>query len=129
MGKRLRPLRRPMQTMDSENARIYRIRRGNARGIITNPLLFSLTNENIPTMQSYTVIQTPQAGVLTLVVPRELDGKRLLVTITENTSEHEPPTNPNAQLLSILLSAPTLSEEDTQGFTEARTHLNQWRSV
>ncbi|MFY7999740.1 MAG: hypothetical protein ACOVSW_14165 [Candidatus Kapaibacteriota bacterium] len=80
-------------------------------------------------MQPYTVIQTPQAGVLTLIVPRELDGKRLLVTITENTSEHVPPANPNAQLLSILLSAPTLSEEDMQGFTEARTHLNQWRSV
>lgn len=87
----------------------------------------NLILENI--MQPYTVIQTPQAGVLTLVVPRELDGKNLLVTITENAPDHVPAANPNTQLMSVLLSAPTLSEEDMQGFAEARAHLNQWRSV
>jgi hypothetical protein len=81
------------------------------------------------TMQPYTVIQTPQAGVLTLVVPREFDGKRLLVTITENAPEHVPSANPNTQLMGVLLSAPALSEEDMKGFTEARAHPNQWRSV
>lgn len=77
-------------------------------------------------MQPYTTIQTPQAGVLTLRLPRELDGKRLAITITE--AENEPASaHPNAELLGILLSAPTLSDEELQGFTEAREHLNEWR--
>ncbi len=77
-------------------------------------------------MHPYTVIQTPQAGVLTLVVPHEFDGKRLVVTITEDASDPAPQANPNADLLNILLSAPTLSEEELQGFAEVRAHINQW---
>lgn len=65
----------------------------------------------------------------TCCTTRTFDGKRLLVTITENAPDHVPPANPNAQLMSILLSAPALSEEDAEGFAEVRTHLNQWRSV
>ncbi len=88
----------------------------------------TISNENILGMQPYTIIQTPQAGVLTLVVPRELEGKRLLVTITESASSEAVSANPNAELLSILRSAPVLSEEDMTGLSEVRAHLNEWRS-
>lgn len=77
-------------------------------------------------MQSYTIIQTPKAGRLLLTVPHELEGKRLAITIAE--AEQSNPTMPhhNAELLELLLTAPTLSEEELQGFTDARTHLNEW---
>jgi hypothetical protein len=80
-------------------------------------------------MHPYTIIQTPQSGVLTLVVPRELEGKRLVVTITEDAAQSAPPANPNAHILNTLLSAPTLDDEDLAGFVETRAHINRWRST
>jgi hypothetical protein len=76
-------------------------------------------------MQSYTIIQTPKAGRLLLTVPHEFEGKRLTITIAE--AEQNPTTlHHNAELLELLLTAPTLSEEELQGFTDARVHLNEW---
>jgi hypothetical protein len=80
-------------------------------------------------MYPYTITQIPQAGILTLVVPRELDGKRLVVTIREDSVEHDLSVNPNVQLLNLLLAAPTLSEEELGGFSEVRAHINEWRNV
>lgn len=89
-------------------------------------------------MLPFTVIQTPHSGTLRLNLPRELDGKRLRVTITEEQEfphqEHLQPeespssANPNARLLEILRSTPSLSDEDLAGFAEVRAHINQWRS-
>lgn len=78
-------------------------------------------------MHPYTIVQTPQAGILTLVVPHEFDGKRLVVTITEEASDPALQANPNADLLNVLLSAPTLSEEELQGFADARAHIHHLR--
>jgi hypothetical protein len=81
-------------------------------------------------VQPYTTIQIPRAGILTLNVPREFDGKRLTITIAEAESEAlATPAHPNAELLEILLSAPTLSDEELQEFADTRAHLNRWRDL
>jgi hypothetical protein len=67
-------------------------------------------------------IQEVIAGAVTVKLPAHFAGRRVEVIVLpmeENGQEPE-------LLQSLLLTAPTLSDDELQGFVQVREWMNQW---
>ena len=73
-------------------------------------------------MDAVRTIQDVVAGAVTVTLPAHFVGKRvevIVLTVEENDHRSE-------LLQRLLLAAPTLSEDDLQGFAQVREWMNQW---
>lgn len=62
------------------------------------------------------------AGAVTIKLPAHFTGKRVeVIVLSVDENDQEP-----QQLERLLLAAPTLSEDDLQGFAQVREWMNQW---
>ena len=67
-------------------------------------------------------VQDVIAGAVTIKLPAHFAGKRVeVIVLSVEENDREP-----QQLERLLLAAPTLSEEDLQGFAQVRDWMNQW---
>ena len=67
-------------------------------------------------------IQEVIAGAVTIKLPAHFAGKRVEVIVLPMEEDEQEPL----QLQRLLLAAPTLSEDDLQGFAQVRDWMNQW---
>jgi hypothetical protein len=67
-------------------------------------------------------VQDVIAGVVTIKLPADFRGKRVEVIVLPLEENDQEPQ----QLQRLLLTAPTLSEDDLQGFAQIRDWMNQW---
>ena len=67
-------------------------------------------------------VQEVIAGAVTINLPAHFAGKRvevIVLPVEEDNQESE-------QLQRVLLAAPTLSDDDLQGFSLVRDWMSQW---
>ncbi len=67
-------------------------------------------------------VQEVIAGAVTIKLPAHFAGKRVEVIVLPMEEDEQEPQ----QLQRLLLAAPTLSEDDLQGFAQVRDWMNQW---
>ena len=67
-------------------------------------------------------IQEVIAGAVTINLPAHFAGKRVeVIVLPVEGDDHEP-----GQLQRLLLAAPTMSDDDLQGFALVREWISQW---
>ena len=67
-------------------------------------------------------IQEVIAGAVTIKLPAHFAGKRVEVIVLPVEEDEQEP----GQLQRLLLAAPTLTDDDLQGFAQVRDWMNQW---
>lgn len=69
-------------------------------------------------------IQEVKSGTVTIALPDDFHAKRVEIIILPIEEEEQTTSAPNLQ--SLLLNAPTLTEEELQEFENVREWMNQW---
>lgn len=69
-------------------------------------------------------IQEVKSGTVTIALPDDFHAKRVEIIILPIEEEGQTTSTPNLQ--SLLLTAPTLTEEELQEFENVREWMNQW---
>lgn len=67
-------------------------------------------------------VQRVAGDSVTIQLPAGFDGKQVEVIVLRVEEDEQAP----GQLVDLLLTSPTLSEADLQGFEQVRDWLNQW---
>jgi hypothetical protein len=67
-------------------------------------------------------IQEVIAGTVTITLPMQFEARRVEVIVLPVEGE----VSETGQLGHLLLSAPTLSEDELHGFTQVKDWMSQW---
>ncbi len=67
-------------------------------------------------------VQEVIAGAVTVKLPAHFLGKRVEVIVLPLEEDAQEP----GQLQRLLLTAPTLSDDELQGYTQVREWMSQW---